>query len=891
MIAARAQGKAILMANMWSLRTVAALLIVVSAIVPASAQPCLTGANFILPVEDDNRNDDLTWRVPFNYFGNRYAAMGGHHPGEDWNLTNAQGTNTNADLNKPVRAIANGRVATVSPLGGLGTLVVVEHEGTFTIPARSETVGTASYSYGREVVSRVFSVYLHISGVTVAEGNCVTQGSTLGRIMNPGGGPHLHFEIRHPDSNQSPNGSMVGASSNWATVGGDITGYYLDLQEMATAGLRHPREFIAANSGPPSTGLIHVNGTYHWVQNGRRYGLPLGSIIDANQAAGIAGWAWASATQVSQAQLNSYQQGPVLIAPNSGSNGLLIRGRGTTTVYMLQNGRRRGIVSAEALSWNDADWFADVIDVAPQLLDSPFTLGQGELIFGVGEGATDPAVRQAFRTAYHELLTRCGHTTWPDWPGWPGEYATCLEFPQGAVTPSFTSRVSQASGSFQTFGNDTTRLGVIQQSPRGAFGVWGAIYARWRELGHGSSCLGFPTGHQVVVDADTRRSDFEGGWITWSRSTGAIEHCETDGGGAADEIAPVVSVTSHSANQTVTACSITLEGTASDGGRGESGIESVTVNGAPASAGSIGGSGTARWSRDLTLSSGSNTVTILATDASPLRNAVQTSIALRCEPAVENGHRWRLFWQNRGNGVLSLWDMADRSITTGAAIAPSVVGDTNWHIVGRGDFNGDGQPDLVWQHQRTRLTTVWIMNGGSFVRAGLLSNNSVSDTGWAIRVVADIDNDGHVDFVWQHETAGLVVVWLMNGLTLVRGVDLAQVSDTSWRIVAAGDFDGDNRTDLLWQNTRTGVITSWLMDGTAFRFGGVLSKNVVDDPNWSIVGAQDVDGDGRTDILWQHEALGYIAVWYMDRLVFRSAHLLTPDRVPSGWRIVGAVSR
>ncbi len=83
-----------------------------------------------------------------------------------------------------------------------------------------------------------------------------------------------------------------------------------------------------------------------------------------------------------------------------------------------------------------------------------------------------------------------------------------------------------------------------------------------------------------------------------------------------DFAGPVVAVTSHTNGQAVGTANITLAGTATDSGRGDSGISEVTVNGVSADNGSAAGTGTANWSLDVTLSQGSNTITIIAYDDS-----------------------------------------------------------------------------------------------------------------------------------------------------------------------------------------------------------------------------------------------------------------------------------
>jgi hypothetical protein len=84
--------------------------------------------------------------------------------------------------------------------------------------------------------------------------------------------------------------------------------------------------------------------------------------------------------------------------------------------------------------------------------------------------------------------------------------------------------------------------------------------------------------------------------------------------GTPDTTAPSLAITSHTTGQTVNTSSIVLAGTASDNGRGNSGITSVTVNGSAATGGTATGSGTANWNRSVALSTGANTLTVVATD-------------------------------------------------------------------------------------------------------------------------------------------------------------------------------------------------------------------------------------------------------------------------------------
>ena len=183
--------------------------------------------------------------------------------------------------------------------------------------------------------------------------------------------------------------------------------------------------------------------------------------------------------------------------------------------------------------------------------------------------------------------------------------------------------------------------------------------------------------------------------------------------------------------------------------------------------------------------------------------------------------------------------MSGTTQLAGVAITPGQVPDTNWKIRGAADFDHDGWTDLVWQHQTTGQIAVWLMTGTQLRDGRLLTPASVGDLDWRIVGVGDVDGDSSPDLVWQHNTNGRISVWLMNGLSLRDGVLFSpgQVADTNWKIRAVTDLNGDGRLDLIWQNQATGLLAAWFMNGTARMGDGLrLTPDTVADTGWQIVG-------------------------------------------------------
>src|SRR5574337_2029988 len=86
---------------------------------------------------------------------------------------------------------------------------------------------------------------------------------------------------------------------------------------------------------------------------------------------------------------------------------------------------------------------------------------------------------------------------------------------------------------------------------------------------------------------------------------------------------------------------------------------------------------------------------------------------------------------------------------------------------------------------------------------------------------------------------GQTTTWLMNGTTVIGGGLL--LTDPNFKVIATADLNGDGRSDLIWYNAATGQTTTWLMNGTAVIGGGLL----LTDPNFVVNATADLDGDAK----------------------------------------------
>ena len=272
-----------------------------------------------------------------------------------------------------------------------------------------------------------------------------------------------------------------------------------------------------------------------------------------------------------------------------------------------------------------------------------------------------------------------------------------------------------------------------------------------------------------------------------------------------------------------------------------------------------------------------------------LRVSVTQTSAAPVSGDLDNNGMADLIWHH-ADGRTAVWLMERARMIAAEPLGPGSLADTGWRIVATADFNADGGSDVVFQHQGDGRLAVWSMSGTVLLTADALTPAIVGDVNWKIRGAGDFDRDGRPDLVWQHQTTGAIAVWLMNGLRLRSAINFSpgSVADLNWLIVGTGDMNADGHIDLVWQHQGNGSLATWLMNGTAMRSAILLSPGQVADTNWKIRAVADLNGDQRPDLVWRHQTSGLLSVWFMNGTRSAEAVSMTPGVVADiNWQIVG----
>lgn len=250
-----------------------------------------------------------------------------------------------------------------------------------------------------------------------------------------------------------------------------------------------------------------------------------------------------------------------------------------------------------------------------------------------------------------------------------------------------------------------------------------------------------------------------------------------------------------------------------------------------------------------------------------------------------------LLFQNTSQQVYS-WFMAGQTMVGGSWLSPAQL-PANALVVGTADLSGDERPDLLLQNQQTGAVTLWVMNG--VTKTGEQTIPIANNTPWHIMATADLNRDGHADIIWQNFATGQVFVWFMTASGGVAvAIDFGYVQDAgstivtvgaTARIVGAADLNGDGKADLIWQDAG-GNLAAWYMDGRIVTAALSLTPGRVA-TTWVIRAVTDLDGDQHPDLVWQNTATSDLYVWYLIGPSLVRGAYISPSRVNTIWTVAG----
>ena len=253
---------------------------------------------------------------------------------------------------------------------------------------------------------------------------------------------------------------------------------------------------------------------------------------------------------------------------------------------------------------------------------------------------------------------------------------------------------------------------------------------------------------------------------------------------------------------------------------------------------------------------------------------------------ADNNLRTDLAW-HRTSGENVLWQLEGNQIA-GLPFLP-LLADPGAQIQATGDLNGDGFTDLVWRNVNTGANFIWALDGSGNFLGQVDLPPIANDLNWRIGGTGDFNGDGNIDIVLRNPVTDENIIWIMSGTTLSGIEFLPKAGDSNWQIQATGDFDLDGRPDIVFRNQATGDNIVWFMNGTTL--AGIEFLPKVADTNWQIRGTGDFNRDGQTDLFFHNTASGENIVWNLNRLAFDGQITFLPSVPDLAWTPTAPVTR
>ena len=97
------------------------------------------------------------------------------------------------------------------------------------------------------------------------------------------------------------------------------------------------------------------------------------------------------------------------------------------------------------------------------------------------------------------------------------------------------------------------------------------------------------------------------------------------------------------------------------------------------------------------------------------------------------------------------------------------------------------------------------------VRSSGLCNSNHVDEAYDPAFLRYTGDDGRSDILWYHDANGQVVLWEMNGTSILKNSTAGSTAQ-GWDVIVPGDFNHDGRVDIHLQNA-AGALAEWLMEG------------------------------------------------------------------------------
>ncbi len=258
-----------------------------------------------------------------------------------------------------------------------------------------------------------------------------------------------------------------------------------------------------------------------------------------------------------------------------------------------------------------------------------------------------------------------------------------------------------------------------------------------------------------------------------------------------------------------------------------------------------------------------------------------------------------LFWQSTA-GETVIWRLGTNGVrTSGVSVNTNVVAlpveaNGEWVYGGMADIDGNGRPEIFWATTNSLMKT-WFLDVNYQFASQATLYGSYCPTQYQFRAAGkssqgNSSNPNLEDLFWQDSYFGYIDTWHVNtdGTLQVALPTEASSIPRGWQLRCCGDINGDDRVELFFHNITNYTTATWFLDTNGQRTVTNIMKAPIP-AGWNMRCAGDANGDGLSEIFWQHDN-GSTAVWFLNTNgTHRVGRRIYSKSLPAGWRMVAAI--
>lgn len=230
-----------------------------------------------------------------------------------------------------------------------------------------------------------------------------------------------------------------------------------------------------------------------------------------------------------------------------------------------------------------------------------------------------------------------------------------------------------------------------------------------------------------------------------------------------------------------------------------------------------------------------------------------SSAAIPATPTIEDWGvvRASVIAVNRNESRISilLTDANGQIETGGSSIRTLGFYDPTWQVLGVGDVNGDDSTDVLFYVPATRKVKAWIRLGFTVAETVTMGTASEGDRCIGISNWTGTGFDGPA---FLHADGKSIAFWIIEGAAITEKIEWVpeELEEGSWTFFT-GEVTGDDIQDLImFKGDGSTVLKVKVNSAESVTTSSIPTPG----PDFRIASAQDLDGDGSSDFLWENSS-------------------------------------